>query len=174
MAKLKKVTTLKTLDDVNNRLAELKIANAKLDRTTADLNVKRTELENKYTPELSSLREQKLLLEADIELWAEAHKPELESRRSWEVLHGSIGYRSSTKLSTLRKFKWADVLEKIKGLKGKFNTYIRIKEEVAKDELKADIQSEGISKDEAQKIGVYIEEVDNFFIETNSLEVKEK
>jgi phage host-nuclease inhibitor protein Gam len=171
MAKLKKVTTLKNLDDVNNRLAELKIANAKLDRSTADLNVKRTELENKFTPILTSLREQKLLLEADIELWAEVNKGELDKRRSWEVLHGVIGYRSSQKLSLLRKWKWNDVLEKIKSVGGKLKTYIRVKEEVAKDELKQDIMAGSVSPADAQTIGVYIEEVDNFYIETNSIEV---
>lgn len=169
--KLEKVTTLKTIDDVNNKLADLKLTSAKLSKVEAELNVKRTELENKYTPELTTLREQKLLIETDVELWANDHKSELTTKRSWDVLHGSFGFRVSTKISTLKKFKWDDVKERIKDIGGKFKSFIRIKEEVAKDELKTAISEGNITLDEAMKVGVCLEQIDNFFIEPNVIEV---
>jgi len=171
MAKLKKVTTLNTLDDVNIKLADLKLANAKLDKVQAELNVKRTELENKFTPELTSLRETKLLIESDIELWALDHKDDLTTKRSWDVLHGSFGFRQSTKLGRTRKFSWEDVKDEIKKVGGKFKTFLRIKEEIAKDELKAAILAGDITLDEARSVGVAIETPDNFFIEPNSIDV---
>ena len=138
----------------------------------ADLNVKRTELENSFTPKLTSLEEEKLLIETDVELWAVANKEDLASKRSWDVLHGSFGFRQSQKIKPSKKFTWADVLEKLKEAGGKFKTYVRVKEEVAKDELKADINDGNITLDDAvKKCGVMIETIDNFFIEPNTIEV---
>jgi phage host-nuclease inhibitor protein Gam len=171
MAKLQKKTTIKTLEEVNSKMAELKIAAARLNQKQAELTVAVTQLENKFTPELTMLRETKLLLESDIELWALENKSELEARRSWTMLHGDIGFRQSSKLTTLKKYKWSDVLEALKNAGKKYSCYLRIKEDVAKDELKTDLLAGNITYDEAMKLGVGIETVDNFYIETNSIEV---
>lgn len=170
--KLEKVTTLKTIEDVNNKLADLKIVTSRLAKTEAELNVKRTQLEQKYIPELTSLKEQKLMIETDVELWANEHKDELEKKRSWDCMHGSLGFRESTKLSTVKKFHWKDVLERMKNLGNKYALYIRVKEEVAKDDLKTDILSKALTLDEAARIGVCLETVDNFYIETNAADVQ--
>ncbi len=171
MAKLVKVTTLKTLDDLNTSLAEYKIVKAELEEKTAELNVKRTKLEMDYTPDLTALNERKLSLESNIELFAEENKTKYfaDKKRSIDVLHGRIGFRLSKKLSKMKKFTWENVLENIRTKGKKFASYIKTKEEINKEALKDDIQNEVIKLDDARLIGVTIEEVDNFFIETNSI-----
>jgi phage host-nuclease inhibitor protein Gam len=159
------------LEEVNKKLSELKLASAKMSKLESELNLKRTELENKYTPELSKYKEQKLLIESDLELYAQENKNLFEGKRSVEMLHGSIGFRQSTKLSTLKGFKWHDVVERIKAIGGKFKKdYLRIKEEIAKDELKSDLVNGNLSDADARKICVELEQSDNFFIELNEAE----
>lgn len=169
--KLKRVSTLKSTEDANKKLSELKLVSAKIKKLESELNVKRTELENKYTPKLSELGEEKLLLESDLELFAEENKNLFTEKRSVSLLHGSIGFRQSTKLSTLKGFKWNDVLERIKTIGGRFKKeFLRVKEEVAKDELKTALVDGSLADSEAKKICVTLETTDNFFIELNTTE----
>ncbi len=169
-----KKTTIKSFDDANAKLAELKITEAQLQQVEAELNIKRTELEKLYAVQIDSLKEQKLLLQTDVELFAKANKDQLHDKRSWTLFHGDFGFRQSQKLSTLPKYNWSKVLDSIKKQGGKFLVYIRSKEEVAKDELKADIQKEAVTALDANKIGVKIDVVDNFFIDLNSIKVEQK
>ena len=169
--KLEKKTTLKSLEEVNIELANLKVVSAKLLRIKSELNLKRTELENKYTPEIAQFEQQKLLIESNIELWAEDNKDDLTDKRSWDLQHGSLGYRRSTKTETIKGRKWDDVLSKIKEIGGKFLTYIRAKEEVAKDELRAAMADGSLTLDEAKQIYVTEKMIDNFFIEPSAVEV---
>lgn len=169
--KLKRISTIKSLEEVNKKLSELKSASARMKKLESELNIKRTELENKFTPELSKLKEQKLLIESDVELYATENKNLFEGKRSVDMLHGAIGFRQSTKLSTLKGFKWHDVVERIKSIGGKFKKdYLRIKEELAKDELKTDMANGKLSEADARKICVELEQTDNFFIELNEAE----
>ena len=169
--KLKRVTTIKSVEEANHKLSELKLASAKLRKLESELNVKRTELENKFTPKLSELGEQKLLLESDLELFASENKNLFAEKRSLSMLHGSIGFRQSTKLTTLKGFRWADVVERIKSIGGRFKKdYLRIKEDVAKDELKSDLISGSLNDTDAKKICVSLETTDNFFVELNTTE----
>lgn len=169
--KLKRISTIKSLDEVNKKLSELKLASAKMSKLESELNVKRTELENKYTPDLSKFKEQKLLIESDLELYAQENKNLFEGKRSIEMLHGAIGFRQSTKLAALKGFRWQDVIERIKTIGGKFKKdYLRIKEEIAKDELKSDLVNGNLSDADARKICVELEQSDNFFIELNEAE----
>ena len=169
-----KKTTIKTFDDANTKLAELKITEAQIQQIEAELNIKRTELEQEYADRIDSLKEQKLLLQTDVELFAEANKDQLHEKRSWTLFHGDFGFRQSQKLSTLPKFTWQKVLDSVKHLGGKYLVYIRLKEEIAKDELKADIQQGAVTALDANKIGVKIDVVDNFYIDLNSIRVEDK
>mgnify|MGYP001176825225 CR=1 FL=1 len=171
MSKQKKVTTIKSLEEANQRLAELKIAEAQLKILTSELNIKHTKLENEYSMRIAELKEKRLLCQTDIELFAETHKGELNNKRSWSLLHGDFGFRQSQKLTTLPKFNWSKVLDAIEKAGGRFKTYIRTKTEIAKDELKSDLQAGVITAQEANEIGVKIDVVDNFFIEPNTIEV---
>jgi phage host-nuclease inhibitor protein Gam len=170
--KLIKKTTIKDFEAANGKLADLKMTDAELQKVEAELNIKRTKLEQEYADKIDSLRENKLLLQTDIELFAEMNKDNLLDKRSWALFHGDFGYRQSQKLATLPKFNWGRVLDSIKSTGGKFLAYIRTKEEIAKDELKTDIQQGAITAVEANKIGVKIDVIDNFYIELNSLKVE--
>jgi phage host-nuclease inhibitor protein Gam len=164
--KLVQVTTLSTLEEVADKLAELRIVRSKLTKISGELDIKKTQLQQKYSPEITSLQEQQLLLETDLRLWAEEHKGDLDKKRSWDFPHGTIGFRESTKLSTIKRVIWKDVLERVKNFGGKYIKYVRTKEEINKDDLKTDILSKNITLDEAAKIGVCLETVDNVSIDT--------
>lgn len=67
-------------------------------------------------------------LENGLMAFAEASKTELfKDKRSLELNYGSIGYRKSTELGTLKGCTWKTVLGKLKDLA--FKEAIRIKEE---------------------------------------------
>lgn len=76
-----------------------------------------------------------------MQTFATENRDELFSKKkSMETAHGVLGFRTGTpKLKTRKGFTWAAVLELLK----EFNpAYVRTSEEVAKDKLLADRESE--------------------------------
>jgi len=152
------------IDDMDARLATYKILCAKQEKLEADLQLKKTELENKFNPLIKEIKDQQSLIESEIEKWATEHKSELSDSRTWNVPNGSFGFRQSESL-TAKNNNWDIVIHKIKEAGKKFSdAYLRIKLEVAKTVLKADLNSGKLSEKDAKNIGVSIETKDGFFI----------
>ena len=94
--------------------------------------------------------------------WAEAHAEEFGGKKSLELLHGVIGWRTNPpSLKPLKGWTWATVLDKIKSLPAMIQ-YVRTKEEVAKDTILADREVLG---DGLRVIGCRVVQEDEFFIE---------
>jgi len=94
------------------------------------------------------------------EAYAEAHRPRLllAGKKSSETAQAFFGWRQSSKLKVMAKKTWDDVLATIK--ERNWMGYIRTKEEVNKDAIRADFTPEQIAA-----AGCYLETTDDFYIE---------
>jgi phage host-nuclease inhibitor protein Gam len=97
------------------------------------------------------------------------HNPaELGPRRSLELTHGTVGFRTGMpKLKTLRGVTWAVVLERLKRM---IPAYVRTSEEVNKEALIADRASLGAKLRDA---GVEVVQEERFFVEPKRTDAKE-
>ncbi len=118
----------------------------------------RAEYEGRLT-EIESQTKEKLARAQD---WAEAHPNEFGKRKSIEMFHGTVGWRTGTsKLKMLSGWTWAKVLEVLK-FDGR-QAYIRIVEEVNKNAIIAD--REILAPDEMRNMGIRVVQEESFFVQ---------
>ena len=95
--------------------------------------------------------------------WAEANPSEFQGRKSLDMVHAVVGWRTGQpQLKTLSGWTWDRVLEKLKSIT-QFKPFIRTKEEVDKQTIIA--QREGLWDSDLRNMGVRITQDEAFFIE---------
>jgi phage host-nuclease inhibitor protein Gam len=99
-----------------------------------------------------------------LESWASANPGEFpKNRKSIELIHGVIGYRTGTpKLKTLPKWTWDRVLEKLKEM---LPEMVRSKEEVNKEGIIAAVGEGRLEPESARQLGVTVVQDETFFVE---------
>jgi phage host-nuclease inhibitor protein Gam len=66
-------------------------------------------------------------------------------------------------LKTLAKWKWDGVLHALRGFR--MGLYIRIKEEINKEQIIADVGAQVLTNPELRKAGVEVSQEESFYIE---------
>ncbi len=103
-------------------------------------------------------------------LWAEANPDEFGPARSIETLHGAVGWRTGQPaLKTLAGWTFDRVLQTLK-CAGAL-AYIRVKEEVHKQNLLSDRDALGSEK--LRQFGLRVVQEETFFVEPKLTEVPE-
>ena len=100
----------------------------------------------------------------DIRAWAEANPGEFGAVRSIETMHGTVGWRTGQPaLKTAGGWTFERVLQALKdtGATG----YIRVKEEVNKQQLLSNRETLGAEK--LREIGLRVVQEETFFVEPN-------
>jgi phage host-nuclease inhibitor protein Gam len=125
-----------------------------------------TAARERYEEPLSTLGKQIEEKTAVLERWAEQNPEEFaRGRKSIEMIHGLLGYRTGTpKLKLLRGCSWDSVLLIVKNL-AKFAGFVRVKEEVNKEAILAAASASRINDDELKQIGVKVVQEEAFFVE---------
>ncbi|HZV36740.1 MAG TPA: host-nuclease inhibitor Gam family protein [Verrucomicrobiae bacterium] len=160
-----KTPTVKTraeMESLMREIARLKL-NEKLLLSGMDAELQA--LRDNYESRLATLTQ--LLAEKTeaARAWAEANPDEFGKRRSISFAHGTIGFRTGPpKLATLLKRKWDGVLDAL-GAKRWGAAYIRVKEEINKEQLIADAGAGILSVKELRNIGVEIVQEETFYVE---------
>lgn len=136
------------------------------------------ELTAQMEQKITTIREQfsaQLKLEADImeenarviESYAAANPELFQDKKSIELQHGKIGYRTSPpSLKTAKGLTWITVLEKVKKYLPEF---VRTKEEVDKAALLTQREEDAIQEAMA-KCGIEVKQDETFFIEPKTEE----
>ena len=126
------------------------------------MDVQITKIRDKYSDELAKLTEEKTGAFEIIQTYAENNRADFGKKKSMELTHGTIGFRTGTpKLNKRKGFTW----ESVKNLCKEFlPAYIRTQEEVNKEKLLADRDEPTISAVFA-KIGVQVDQDETFFVE---------
>jgi phage host-nuclease inhibitor protein Gam len=143
------------------------IASLKVDDRTLKTQMDRelTEVRDRYTGSIVTLEKQIEEKTVLLESWAAANPAEFpKGRKSLELLHGVLGYRTGTpKLKLLGRRTWELVLEAMRGtpLRG----LIRTKEEVNKEGILAGYAQNTIRDADLAEIGVKVVQDETFFVE---------
>ena len=149
------------------------IATLKLERNqqTNEMDRDLTAIRERYETSFEALDKQINEKVALLETWAAANPDEFpKNRKSIEMIHGLIGYRTGTpKLKTLLRWTRAKVLEHLQDNEG--NEYIRTKEEVDKDAILSDYAQKILNEERLKKIGVQVVQDETFFVEPKLQEI---
>lgn len=164
MARIKKtIITGVTREQMEEAFGQYALADAEVQSITASMDQQFVAIREQHADRLAVLEEQKSKALEVMQIFSTENREELFSKRkSMETAHGVIGFRTGTpKLKTKKGFTWAAVLELLR----KFGRdYIRATEEIAKDKLLADRDS-----DECQQLmedcGIIVAQDETFYVE---------
>lgn len=143
-------------------------AEAQRAKITADIELQCAKIREKYASRLTELDEEKTQAFDTLQAYATENQAELfTKKKSLEMAHGVIGFRTGTpKLKTLKGFTWASALQLVKEF---LPGYIRQTEEIAKDKLLADRDTESMPAQMA-KCGIQVAQDESFFVEPKTEE----
>jgi phage host-nuclease inhibitor protein Gam len=164
MAREKKVVhTGVTSETMEAAFSEYAIADAKLKKINATIDVQMTQIREKYADDMAKLTEKKDNAFDVIQAFALENKDDLFSKKkSMESVHGTFGFRTGTpKLKTLKGFTWPAVTNLLKEF---LPTYVRVSEEPAKDKLLADRELDEVAA-LFTKVGISVAQDETFFVE---------
>ena len=106
--------------------------------------------------------------------WAESNPEAFSQRKSLDFVHGVIGFRTGTpKLKTVSKWKWDGVLQSLRAARWGA-TYIRVKEEINKEQIIADIGAQILSTADLRKAGAQVVREESFFVEPKLTRVESR
>lgn len=157
----------KVLSNISNEQAEEAFAtyakaDSRAEELTAKMEQQLTQIREKYQDELSDLADTKRENFDVLMAYAEEHKSLFSGKKSYEMAHGIIGFRTGThKLSKLKGFTWEDVKEKVKK---HLPDYIRTKEELNKEGLIAERDNSEVNKQFA-KCGIEVDQDETFYVQ---------
>lgn len=141
MARQKKtIITGVTREVADEAFATYAKSEAQIRKINAEIELQCAKIREKYADRLSVLTIEKSAAFDTLQSFATENQPELFSKKkSLDMAHGTIGFRTGTpKLKPLKGFTW----ESAKTLVKRFlPDYIRTSDEIAKDKLLADRDS---------------------------------
>jgi phage host-nuclease inhibitor protein Gam len=152
------VETREQLEQCVGELARLTIER---DSLTVEMDERIRQIRAEYEQRIADLS-------ADIETefdmaqdWAERNKAEFLQRKSLDLVHGTVGFRTGTpKLKTMRGVKWDTVLMRMTQLR--MSSYVRTKVEPDKEKLIADREK---LDGKLAEIGCQVVQDETFFVE---------
>lgn len=138
-------------------------ADAQVNKITADVELQCAKIREKKQDELMRLGAERDAAFDTLQAYAMENRDELfAKKKSLDMVHGTIGFRIGTpKLKTLKGFTWASALNLVKEF---LPGFVRATEEIAKDKLLADRESEDVAANMA-KCGITVTQDESFFVE---------
>lgn len=165
MAKREKkvIITGVTREAADEAFATYAKADAQAAKITADIELQCAKIREKYASKLAELDAEKTKAFDTLQSFATENQAELfTKKKSLDMAHGTIGFRTGTpKLKTLKGFTWASALQLVKEF---LPGYIRQTEEIAKDKLLADRDTEEMTP-RMKKCGIQVVQDETFYVE---------
>ena len=120
-------------------------ATASIKKINADIELQCARIREKRQAELAQLTQESETAFSTLQAYATENHAELfTKKKSLEMAHGTIGFRTGTpKLKTLKGFTWASALQLVSTFLP--TRYIRKKQEIDKDRLLADRDIEAVA-----------------------------
>jgi phage host-nuclease inhibitor protein Gam len=163
------VLNLVNLEQAEEASAKFSQATARLNVIEALMNERINKIRNEYYEEIVRLNEEKELQYQVLETYAQQQKDNWGRRKSMELFHSVIGFRTSTpKVIKDKKFSWEGITELVKE---KFPSFVRTKTELDKEAIIALRDDDVFLK---LKKACYVDVVQNetFYVETKSEELQ--
>lgn len=155
-------------------LGEIALPTLERNHCTLDMDRELTTVREHFESPLTAIGKQLEEKTALLEGWAAANPEEFpKGRKSLDMLHGVIGYRTGTpKLKALLRKTWDAVLQTLKAFG--LAQYVRVKEEVNKEAIIADSQAGNVDEATLKKIGVTVSQEESFFVEPKLEEIENR
>lgn len=150
-------------DDVDQGLRRMGEIDIRLTKLEGEMTLKLNEIRADYDAKAEGLKTERKVLEAEITLFAEAHKEEFARARSKELTFGSIAYRIVHKIS-VRSIAATIAALKALGL----DSYIRVVEQPDKEAMS------GLDAATLAKVGATLKTEDKLRIEPNLERIADK
>jgi phage host-nuclease inhibitor protein Gam len=165
--RIKLPTTIITRSRAEELLGEIAMLTIEQREQKNALDREMTAARERFETPLTTLGKQIEEKTALLESWASANPSEFpKGRKSIELLHGILGYRTGTpKLKTLPKWTWDRVLENLKSLGKVVAGFVRTKDEVNKEAIIAAVSEGRLEATEARQLGVQVIQEETFFVE---------
>lgn len=96
MAKKIKATVIETRDALEARMGDYARLVLEFERLTVEMEQRLANVRGEYEARLAALADAGDAALEDLHAWAALHPEEFEKRRSVELLHGQIGFRTGT------------------------------------------------------------------------------
>jgi len=158
--KAKTSTTIKTREELESVLGEYASAAIARGQLTLAMDEKINLVRKDYEGRLAELDDMLQGLFEDMEAWAVLHPAEFMPKRSIDLVHGTLGFRTGNPtLKTIKGVKWEHVLDMLKC--NRMGSYVRTIEEPNKDALLAD--REAIGAERLQALGLRVEQAERFY-----------
>lgn len=155
-----KHTTIDTREALENRVGEHARLTIERARLGAIMSKKIDDIRAAYDATFADIDTSLAAAEADIEAWAALHHAEFVPRKSLELLHGTIGYRTGQPaLKTIKGVRWQDVMT----LLARHPAYIRTILEPDKEAILAD--RDGLGETGLAALGLRVEQAERFYID---------
>ncbi|MBQ7531861.1 MAG: host-nuclease inhibitor Gam family protein [Paludibacteraceae bacterium] len=158
----------------NDAFASYAKSDARIQKLQAEIELQCAKIREKHADELSRLDAEREQAFDVLQSYALENQQELfAKKKSLEMAHGTIGFRTGTpKLKTLKGFTWGAALNLTKHI---LPQYIRVSEEIAKDMLIADRESEDVQtgthnsgipmRDALAECGMQVVQEETFYVE---------
>jgi len=146
------------MEELVGRIAELELLREDMD---VEMNRQIQQTREIFQPKITNADTEIARLIGIAKTWSENNVEEFGPRKSIEMVHAVVGFRTGTpKLKTLTKWTWDRVKAAIlvRGL-----DYIRTKEEVDKEQILSDREQFGAAGLSA--IGLKVVQEESFFVE---------
>ena len=160
--KVKAVTTIKTREELDAVLGEYAATAIARGQLTLAMDEKLNLIRKDYEGRLAELDESLQALFEDMEAWAAFNPCAFADKRSVDLVHGTLGFRTGNPaLKTVKGVKWEHVLDMLNT--NRMAKYVRTTEEPNKDALLADRETIGAEKLSA--LGLRVEQAERFYVE---------
>jgi phage host-nuclease inhibitor protein Gam len=164
--KTTKPTTIRDREELETVLGEYARLMILKEKQTLEMEAQINFTRKRYETELTELTEKAEAFFGDIQAWATLNQAEFETRKSLDLIHGIIGFRTCPaavkQVGGVKSEHTLDMMQQNPGYK----EYIRIKPEIDKDAILA---AYGLKKDgllaALAAVGLKIEQKENFFVE---------
>lgn len=158
-----------TREEAENAMRDLCIASCQLDAKTAEMNERLAFVRGEFESDISAIQETAELLKAKVLAWANKNPQEFAKKKSVEMVHGVVGYRTAPpSVRLVRGVTWDKAVAL---LETSHPELVRVKKEADKEGL---IASRAIiGEDGLRGLGILIEQAEKPFVEVkkDSVEV---
>ena len=165
MAKRKQVATgPETREEVDVVLARLAVLDADRRRVLADMDEQITAVRENAQGRLDTLAAEDKALRAQVKVVAVGHRAEFGDKKSLELVHGVLTFRTSPPSVRKLNNKWTEeaVLDALKEWRRR---YVRVREALDKERILADHAAGKVTDAELAECGVKVAQPETFGIE---------
>lgn len=140
----------------------------------AEMDEKILAIRESYTPALDQCSSDIKAKSVIVQAWAESAPEEFAKKKHVKFYAGAVGFRTGTpKLKTLSGWTFARVLEKLQSLAWGA-AFVRVKSEVDKEGLIAQVSQGILQPAELREIGVKVEQDEAFYIEPDLTVIQDR